>query len=541
MRSGGQPSADATGRIHAAVDHVGDGDRRRGRAVDGACSRGATHPAGTLGVLQHAHLVDHDRVLLLDDLDAVAVHETAVDRDPEGQPTVLPRRAGPTDRGDEELVDVRRPVCARVGARDDAHSRPHPDPAFSEAEVAAETCEGGLSDGDQAVGHVRRRDGARHRMARNAGDAILTQVHPDPAQRALVRWHVVRELVEKAGDGRARRTRARLVEAVRDAVDVVAEVDLDDGGFWIDRDRHTKRDAVRHAEHRVMVADAGDGALGEATEGADHPALGIAEPGSGERLQRVEAVRLDELLETPLAGARGAEGREIVAVPLFRHPNPGLAHADDVLVVLVALLHLHAGKAECALLVDVACVGGVRRWLAVAAVGLMGLRDRGQHVPALEEDRGEDRVVGVVGVAVVGIVVEERVAFADHGMEALHRLCQVLTADDVDRKALGAGQELIAGRDDRTREVARSVQERRAARPQERVRHLAHDRVEPLRQDGEQDRIEVVLELGGNIGLEPHAVMLPSRSDSCATGSREPGRPAARRSSSSPPRSRPGR
>ena len=57
--------------------------------------------------------------------------------------------------------------------------------------------------------------------------------------------------------------------------------------------------------------------------------------------------------------------------------------------------------------------GHVGGRLGIAAVRLMGSRHGGEEVLALEEDGDAHGVIGVVGIAVVGRVVEEAVAGAD--------------------------------------------------------------------------------------------------------------------------------
>ena len=72
----------------------------------------------------------------------------------------------------------------------------------------------------------------------------------------------------------------------------------------------------------------------------------------------------------------------------------------------------------------------------------------------LDEDGDHDRVVGRVGVAEVGIVVEEGVALLEVGVQVGHRLAEEAGAEDVDGDALGRGEELVVGVGDRAGEVA---------------------------------------------------------------------------------------
>ena len=102
-------------------------------------------------------------------------------------------------------------------------------------------------------------------------------------------------------------------------------------------------------------------------------------------------------------------------------------------------------------------------------------------------------MVGRVGVAQVGVVVEEGVALAEVRVDLRHRLAQELHADHVHRQPFRGGEQLLVGGHDGAGEVARHVEHRRPPRPEQRVRHLAADRVQPVRHHGEQDRIELSL------------------------------------------------
>ena len=75
---------------------------------------------------------------------------------------------------------------------------------------------------------------------------------------------------------------------------------------------------------------------------------------------------------------------------------------------------------------------------------------------------------------------------ADVVVEVGRRLGQELHADHVHRQALGGREQAVVGGDQRAGEVAGHVQDGRAAGAQQRVLHLAHDRVEPVRDHREQ-------------------------------------------------------
>ena len=95
-----------------------------------------------------------------------------------------------------------------------------------------------------------------------------------------------------------------------------------------------------------------------------------------------------------------------------------------------------------------------------------------------------------MGVAEVGVVVQEGVALRQIVVQVGHRLGEELHPDHVHRQPLGGGEQPVVGGDQRAREVARHVEHGRAAAAQQRVLHLAHDRVEPVRDDREQHGVE---------------------------------------------------
>jgi hypothetical protein len=70
-------------------------------------------------------------------------------------------------------------------------------------------------------------------------------------------------------------------------------------------------------------------------------------------------------------------------------------------------------------------------------------------VLAVVEDRDEDRVVGRVCVAEVGVVVQEGVALPDVVVQLRHRLRQELHPDHMDWQPLRRGEQLVVGSDER--------------------------------------------------------------------------------------------
>ena len=127
---------------------------------------------------------------------------------------------------------------------------------------------------------------------------------------------------------------------------------------------------------------------------------------------------------------------------------------------------------------------------------------------AINEDRHQEGVVGRMGVAAIGIVVEIGVAFADVArVIAGHILPLQMGAEDVDRQSFGRGEKLIVAGEDAAREVARARDDRRTGRAQQRVGHFAHDAVEPVGNDRhhhgvEHSRARLGRRLGSEFGRE---------------------------------------
>ena len=210
------------------------------------------------------------------------------------------------------------------------------------------------------------------------------------------------------------------VEPVRRAVGVVAEVDGHAAAFAVDLERDLQRQAVGHARKRVELGRGVDATAGQRSDGLRGPVLAVVEPRAHERVHVTGAELVVQLPETTLGDAPRRDHREVVAVPDLRHTDAPHAHPDDVLHVAVVALHAHAGEDQRTFCVDVLGVRAVGRRHRVPDVGLVRLHDTGEAVLTLEEHGDEDRVVGRVRVAVVRVVVEERVAFREIGMQRAH-------------------------------------------------------------------------------------------------------------------------
>ena len=119
------------------------------------------------------------------------------------------------------------------------------------------------------------------------------------------------------------------------------------------------------------------------------------------------------------------------------------------------------------------------------------LRQHREAVDAVVVDhRDEDGVVGRVRVAVVGRVVEERVAATELRVELDHRSSHQLAREDVHRLALGHTEQFVAVGEDRAREVLCGVEHARSAGAHERVHHRAGDRLEAIGEHGEAHPVD---------------------------------------------------
>ena len=289
------------------------------------------------------------------------------------------------------------------------------------------------------------------------------------------------QAVEEAGHHVVDRTRLGFVEAAIETVDVVAEVDGDPALVRLDAKLDLDRDAVRQEGLEGVVCTLRlDLGLRQLLDRLHHAALGVVEPLADEGLDGLLAVLGAELLQAALGDSRRAELCQEVAVPLLRYSDPAAAHADHVVHHPVVPLDADAGEDQRALLVHVLRGGVISGGYAVADVRLMPLCAGGEEVLAVDEDRHQHRVVGGMGVAEVGVVVQEGVAFGEIVVQLGHRARLQVRAEDVDRQSLRRRQQLVVAGADRAREVTRHGDHGRARGPEQRVRHLAHDAVEPV-------------------------------------------------------------
>ena len=287
--------------------------------------------------------------------------------------------------------------------------------------------------------------------------------------------------IEDADHRRRQGAALRQVEPVLHAVGIVAEVDLDHGVFRPDVDGHRDLDAVgRRAGKGIVAAAAGDRALRHRPDDVDHALLAVVEPGPRIGFERLPADLAAEREDLALADAGRAEGGEVVAPPLVGDADAHPAHAHEVHVVLVVALDLHRRKDQRALAIDVLGGAHIGRRQGVAAVGLVPLGEHREAVDAVVvDDRHEDRVVGRMGAAVIGRVVEIGVAALQHRMVVGHRPAHDLgAAEHVDRQAVGGGEQFVPGRQDDAGEVAGDGEDARPPGAVEGVGHLAGDAFE---------------------------------------------------------------
>ncbi len=188
-----------------------------------------------------------------------------------------------------------------------------------------------------------------------------------------------------------------------------------------------------------------------------------------------------------LADAGGAHHGEVVAPPLLRHADAHLAHPHHVLDVAEVALDLHCRKDQRPFLIDVARRAHVGRRDRVAAIRLMRLGQHGEMMRAgLVEHRHQQGMVGRMRAAVVGRVVQERIAPLQLRMEPLHRGAhQVRARQDMNGQAVGGSQQAVVPRDDAAGEVAGDVEHAGAAGPQQRVGHLLGHALQAVAENGE--------------------------------------------------------
>src|SRR5262249_44586733 len=128
------------------------------------------------------------------------------------------------------------------------------------------------------------------------------------------------------------------VQSKRQAVVVVAEVDLDATGLAVDVDRCADRDTSRVTVEWVMAAAYAQRAARQRSDRLGHAPLGVIEPFVDELLERLPAVAVGQLLQPALPDPDRPNRGEVVPVPHLWNPDPRAAHPHDVFDVLVVAL-----------------------------------------------------------------------------------------------------------------------------------------------------------------------------------------------------------
>ena len=297
--------------------------------------------------------------------------------------------------------------------------------------------------------------------------------------------HRVGDAVEDAEQQRALAAGLREVEAAGHRIGVVAEVDVDHRVGRVHVHHDLDRDAVLGVGEGVVHRRGLGPAARHLAHGGDHELLAVVEPLLGKLREGVPADLAAEGRNLALTDPRRAERRQVVAPPLVGDADAQAAHADDVLDVLVVALDLNCREDQRAFLVNVPRAAVIGGGDGVAAVRLMGLGHHGEAVHAfVVHHRHERRVIGGVGAAVIGRVVEVGVALLEVRVKRLHRLAHhVGAAQDVNRQALVDCEQPVLGRYDAAGEVARAVEHAGAPGAQQRVRHLRADGLHPLVDD----------------------------------------------------------
>ncbi len=341
----------------------------------------------------------------------------------------------------------------------DPHRRRHAQPHLGQTVALGQLGDRPLHRVSDPIGQIAGRDRAAAGMPGDADHAVLAEMHVQPAKGARVGRCVPVDRVHDAQHRRRPRSCLGQVEAERQAIRVVAQVDLDP--VVGDLNGHLQRHSVGYALEGIVLGVDGQTSVGQALDGLRHPPFAVVQPGRHERVQAIPADLAGELGDLPLAHPGRPQQREVVALPLARHADPHLAHADDVLDVLVVALHLDARHDHGALLVHIPGHRRVRGRLRVSDVGQVGFAEQREPMPALViEHRHQDAGIRGVGVPVVRRVVHEGVALLELRVKLLHALGhQVGAAEHVHGDALGEAEELVVGGDDAAREVSAGVQE----------------------------------------------------------------------------------
>ena len=242
-----------------------------------------------------------------------------------------------------------------------------------------------------------------------------------------------------------------------------------------------------------LVLEAVDAVL----DGADlraHAALGVIHQVEHVAAELVLAVLADELGQPALAHVHARDERAQVAVVVAGGADVREQQLPDLLHVLAAALDLDRGHAD-ALVEDLGRLAGEGARHHAADLLQMADGHGEAHELVIDEDRLDQRVLGAVQAAAVGVVVADHVA----GLEGLQRdlldaaAHQQRHAADHRGAVLGLRDHLAFGAREGAGEVQRLVEDRRVRRLHQHDAHLAADRGHGGIDDRHGDHVDVVL------------------------------------------------
>jgi hypothetical protein len=150
-------------------------------------------------------------------------------------------------------------------------------------------------------------------------------------------------------------------QAARLAIDIVGKVDGDPPALRVDLDLDLDGNAVRDAGEGIVPGIDNRPAGGEPADRIDHLLLGIVEPKLRVSLQRIPADLAAQRQELARADSDGPERRQIVPPPLLGNADARLAHADQVLTILVVGLDFGGGEDQGPFFIDVDGVAHIGR------------------------------------------------------------------------------------------------------------------------------------------------------------------------------------
>ena len=153
-----------------------------------------------------------------------------------------------------------------------------------------------------------------------------------------------------------------------------------------------------------------------------HPALGIIHQVLAGLAEHIQAVFADDLLDAVHAEIDRADHRPEVAVVLPGRSRVGEQQLPDLVDVLARLLDMHGRDAQ-ALMEDLGRLAAEGARHHAADLRDMADADGEAEQLAVREERLEERVLGTVQAAAIGVVVQHDVALAS---EAKSTSCEIV-------------------------------------------------------------------------------------------------------------------